>query len=110
MISKKIDILTSQTKIEIDNYNISVFIEIRIKDYAVIHSMHVKKFIIISSHTQLTISIYHVNFSTRDFFFEPDQLNLTLYAHFIDSLSAILTKNNSNQYIKIFKNLRLDTI
>ena len=72
MISKKIDILTFQAKIEIDNYNINVFIKIRIKSRIVIHSMHVKKFIIISSHTQLTISIHYVNFSNRDFFFEFD--------------------------------------
>ena len=111
MISEKIDILTFQTKIEIDNYNISVFIKIRIRDRVVVHLMYVKKFIIISPHTQLAISIYHVNLLIRDFFFEPDQLDLTLYTHFVHSfLPAILTKNDSNQYVKVFKNLRLDTI
>ena len=47
---KQIDILTSQLKVKIDNYNIIVFIEIRIKGYIVIHSIHVIKSIIISSH------------------------------------------------------------
>ena len=111
MILEKIDILTSQAKVEIDNYDINVFIEVRIRGYVVVHSMYVKKFIIISPHTQLAISIHHVNLSIRDFFFEPDQLNLTLYAHFVDSsLSAILIRNNSNQYIKIFRNLRFGII
>ena len=111
IISEKIDILTSQAKVEINNYNINVFIKIRIRDRVVVHSMYIKKFIIISPHTQLAISIYHVNLSTRDFFFEPDQLNLILYAHFVDSsLLAILTKNDLNQYVKILRNLRLDII
>ena len=51
MILEKIDILTSQAKIEIDNYNINVFIEVRIKDHIVVYSMYVKKFIIIPPHT-----------------------------------------------------------
>ena len=72
MILKKIDILASQVKVDIDNYNISVFIDVWIKDRVVVHSMYVKKFIIIFSHIQLAISIYHVNFSNRDFFFEFD--------------------------------------
>ena len=61
MILKKINILTSQAKIEIDNYNINVFIKIRIRDRVVVHSMHIKKFIIISPHIQLTISIHYIN-------------------------------------------------
>ena len=72
IILKKINILTSQAKIEIDNYNINVFINVRIKDYVVVYSIYVKKFIIISPHTQLTISIHYINLSNRDFFFEFD--------------------------------------
>ena len=111
IILEKINILTFQAKIEIDNYNINVFIKVRIKGRVVVYSIYIKKFIIISSHIQLIISIYHVNLLIRDFFFELDQLNLTLYAHFVDfSLLAILIRNDLNQYIKILKNFRLDTI
>ena len=111
MISEKISILTFQAKVEINNYNINVFIDVRIRDRVVVHLIYIKKFIIISSHTQLTISIHYINLLNRDFFFELDQLNFTLYAHFVDSsLHAILIKNESNQHVKIFKNLRLDTV
>ena len=97
IILEKIDILTSQAKVEIDNYNINVFINVRIRNRTVVYSMYIKKFVIISSHTQLAISIHHINLSNRDFFFEPDQLDLTLYVHFVDSsLHAILIKNESN--------------
>ena len=55
--------------------------------------------------------MHHVNLLNRDFFFESDQLNVTLYAHFIDfSLYIILIKNDSNYYVKVFKNYRLDMI
>ena len=97
IILKKINILTSQAKAEINNYNINVFINVRIRDRVVVHSIYIKKFIIIPSHTQLAISIYHINLSNRDFFFEFDQLDFILYAYFVDfSLHAILTKNKSN--------------
>ena len=97
MISEKIDILIYQAKAEIGNYNINVFINVRIKGRVVIYSIYVKKFIIISPHTQLTISIHYINFSNQDFFFEFDQLDLILYAHFVDFfLFAILTRNDSN--------------
>ena len=72
MISEKIDILTFQAKVEIDNYNINIFINVQIRGRVVVHSIYIKKFIIISPHTQLTISIYYINLLNRDFFFELD--------------------------------------
>ena len=55
--------------------------------------------------------MYYVNLSNRDFFFEFDQLDITFYTHFIDSfLYVILIKNDSNHYIKIFKNYRFNII
>ena len=111
IISKQINILASQLKAKIDNYNIIVFIKVYIKNRVIIHSIYVKKSIIISSHIQLTISMHYANLSNRDFFFEFNQLNFTLYAHFIDfSLYVILIKNDSNQHIKIFKNLRFNIV
>ena len=111
IISKQIDILTFQSKAKINNYNIIIFIIIHIKNRAVIQSIYIKKFIIIFSHIQLTISIHYINLLNQNFFFEPDQLNLTLYTHFINSsLYIILIKNNSNQHIKILKNLRFNII
>ena len=50
MMSKQIDILTSQSKTKIDNCNVIIFIEMRIKGRVVIHSIHIKKSIIIPSH------------------------------------------------------------
>ena len=48
MILEKINIITSQSKVIINNYNISIFIEVRIKDRLISHLIYAKKVIIIS--------------------------------------------------------------
>ena len=49
IILEKIDIITSQSKVMIDSYNILMFIEVRIKDRSISYSIYIKKIIIISS-------------------------------------------------------------
>ena len=51
IILEKINIIISQSKAIIDSYNISIFIEVRIKDRSISHSVYAKKSIIISSHS-----------------------------------------------------------
>ena len=54
IISEKIDIFIFQLKVFIDNYDLFILIEIRIKnDHIVMHSIYMKKFIIISSYSQI---------------------------------------------------------
>ena len=84
MIFEKIDVLIFQLKIRIDNYDIIILIEMRIKNRAVVYSIYIKKIIIISLYIQFQISIYYINLLNRDFFFEPDQLNFIFYIYFID--------------------------
>ena len=50
MILEKIDIITSQSKVIINSYNILIFIEVRIKDRSISHLVYIKKIIIILSH------------------------------------------------------------
>lgn len=97
IIPKKINIIVSQSKVIINNYKISMLIEVRIKDRPISHSVYIKKSIIIPSHFQAQLAIHHASLLDQDYFFESEQLDLTLFAHFIDSsLSAILIRNNSN--------------
>ena len=70
IILEKIDIIASQSKVIINNYNISIFIEVRIKDRSISHPVYAKKIIIISSHFQAQLAIYHVSLSNRDYFFK----------------------------------------
>ena len=48
MILEKINIIVSQSRVIINSYNISIFIEVRIKDRLVSHLVYIKKLIIIS--------------------------------------------------------------
>ena len=51
IISKKINILAFQSKIIINNYNISIFIEVRIRDRSISYLVYTRKIIIISPHS-----------------------------------------------------------
>ena len=50
IILEKINIITFQSKVMINSYNISMFIEVRIKDRSISYLVYTKKVIIISSH------------------------------------------------------------
>lgn len=111
MIPKKIDIFVSEAKASIDSCNITVPVEVRTRGRAITHPVHIKKSIVIPPRSQVQIPVHHASLPKREFFFEPDQLNLTLYAHLVDSsLSNILAKNDSDQTIKVSRNLRLETV
>lgn len=112
MMPEQIDVLASQSKASINSCQMSVSIEVRTRGgRAVTHPMHVKKSITIASHSQIQILMHHISLSDRVFFFESEEIDLTLYAHLVDSfITAILASNNSNQAIKMSRNLRLGTI
>ena len=55
--------------------------------------------------------MYHIILFDRDFFFKFDEFQLFLYAHLIDIfIIIVVTKNDSNQIIKISRNLRLNIV
>ena len=47
IILKKINIIAFQSRVIINNCNISIFIKVRIKDYSISYSIYTKKLIII---------------------------------------------------------------
>lgn len=75
------------------------------------HPMHAKNTLMIPPYSQVQTPVHHASLSDRDFIFEPDELNLTLYAHLVDSsMHFILAKNNSNRAVETSRNFRLGTI
>ena len=114
MVPEQIDILASQSKASIGSCGTTVSIEMRARSgRAVSHPVHVKKSLVVPPHSQVQIPIHHHNGSLpdRNFFFEPDELNLTLYAHLVDlSTIAILAKNDLDRAVQILRNFRLGTI
>lgn len=111
MVPEKIDILASQSKAMVGSCNMSVPIEVRTRGRPVSHPVHAKKAMIIPPHSQAQLAVHHASLPDRDYFFEPEQLDLTLFAHFVDSsLSAILVRNDSDQHVKVPRNQRLGTV
>ena len=90
-----------------------IFVNIRSFKTSIQRSIHIRKITVISSQSEVAISIHHAFFSaSKDFLFESiDDINLTLYAHLVNaSTSTILIRNDRNQTIQIFRNFRLDRI
>ena len=73
--------------------------------------VHIKKSVVVPPQAEMTIPIHHLAGSLpndRDYLFEPDESDLTLYAHLMDaSTEAILVRNDGKQAVKIPRNFRL---
>ena len=108
-------IIDIESKIaRIDNYNVIISIEVcnSQAEIAMQKLVHLRKTIIVSSHSKLTIEIHNFNVSDKDFLFESDEiLFLTVYAHMIDiSIKAIVMRNDFDQVVQIFRNQRLERL
>ena len=112
MVPEKIDVLASQATALIGSCDVSIPIDVRSRaGRAIAHPVHSKKSLLVPPHSQVQIPVHHACLPDRDFFFEPDETNLTLFAHFVDSsTSAILAKNDSDRAVMIPRNFRLGTI
>ena len=64
----------------------------------------------ISSHNELIFSMHYIIVSfDRDYLFESNELNLSLYAHLIDFIfKHIVVRNEDSQVVHIFRNCRVD--
>ena len=75
-------------------------------------SMHIKKTIIVSSQSEMIISIHYLVdniFNDRDYLFESNETELILYAHLMNTfIEVILVRNDDKQVVKISRNYRLD--
>ena len=108
--SKFIDISTFTKSTYVNSCEITIFIRMKIKTFSV-RSVCAMKSIVISSLTELTISIYKINAFSSDYIFEFDQANFSIYALVINAnIKIVLIKNNNFTAIKISRNLRLEII
>jgi hypothetical protein len=90
-----------------------ISIEIRTLSKDIINKiLHARSITIISAYSMISISIHNINlFFDRNFLFEPENVNVSLFAHAIDNFTrSIIAKNEFNYLIKIARNDRLDTI
>ena len=113
--SEKWNIDNEHSKTTIDNCDVTIFIDIRRRsstDQSMHKSVHIKKTIIVSSQSEMIISIHYLvdNISNdRDYLFESNETEFILYAHLMNIfIEAILVRNDDKQAVKISRNYRLD--
>ena len=108
--SKKIDVNILNKSTYIDSCEIIVNLEVRTFKISIQTSVHARKITIISSHNELMLSMHYTTMSfDRNYFFESNEFNLSLYVHLIDfTFKHIVVRNESNQTMHIFRNCRID--
>ena len=111
LVPEKIDILASKSIAKVGDSGVEIPIEVRTRGHPVTHPIHAKRAVVVPPYSQVQISVHYSPLPDRDFFFEPDQLELSLYTHLVDAnLSTIIAKNDSDAPVKIPRNLRLGTV
>ena len=102
-------IFTDSTFIKSCDVTISITIQIRFTSQVrFIHAIKIS----ISANSEIAISIHRITIFDRDYIFESKELiNLSIYAHIIDSnTTTILIRNENDKSIRISKNFRLENL
>ena len=98
-------------RVVIESIDASISLDVRSSKTAFQRLVHLRQTIIVSSHTQMTISIHNVCLSiSRNFLFESnDDVKLIMYAHLVDvNTISILIRNDKIVFVKISRNFRFD--
>ena len=81
----------------------NILIEVQFKESLIRRVINSKKIIVISLYLNVTITIYYLNLSNRDFLFKSrENSTLFLYTKLINkNIKVILIKNDLNKLINI---------
>ena len=108
MTPERMDLMLSQNKMKIGSCNVETLIETRSHGPSMRRVVNALKETIIPPHTMATVRIHHLDLPDRDFFFEPDDTELSIYSGLVDNeMSKILVKNDSARAVQISRNMRL---
>lgn len=110
--SKKIIIDIVNKFAYIESYNVIVNLKIKTNRTIIYKQVHIKKTINVVFEFEITISIYYTSISSnRDFFFESNKFNLSIYIYLVNfETRNIVVRNNSNKTIYILRNCQLRRI
>ena len=110
--SKRMIFDSSNNVVHIDNCDVSIFLNIKTFRIVIHTSIHARKTMIISSRSEIVVSIHYIIISIdRDFFFESKKMNFSFYVHLINStFKNILIRNDDDKIVQIFRNCRLNRI
>ena len=105
-----IDIFTFTNSTLIETCNVTILITTQFKFISQIKFIHPIK-INILAHSEIVIFIHRITIFDRDYMFEFKIINLSIYAHIIDSNTiTILIRNENDKLIHISKNFRLKNL
>ena len=112
LVLEEINLLFSKGIAYIDSCDMNILIEVRLKESLIRQVINLKKTSIILLYLNITVIIYYLDLSNRDFLFKSREDSiLFLYAKIINkNIEAILVKNDSNKLIKIQRNIKLDDL
>jgi len=95
----------------IASYEVEYPIKIYAKGLIIRRPVHAKKIRIIPANSVATIEIHNLALPARDYFFKPQEINLSIYAGLInEDITLILVKNGGNKLIRIPRNIRLGEV
>ena len=110
LTSKKFNLNFKNSTTMIENCRIIISITIKRRSNAdVDRIVNLKKIIMISPRSILSMKIHHLDISTkRNFLFEFNDVDFFFYAHMIDSQTTIvMIRNEKNKSFRISRNFRL---
>ena len=108
---ESIDIFTFTSSTFIKSCNVTISITMQIRSTSQIRLIHAIE-TSISANSEIAISIHKITILDRDYMFESKELiNLSIYAHIIDSnTTTILIRNENDKSIRILRNFRLKNL
>ena len=89
--------------------NVPIDIGSRNNTPAIVRAVHIRKTTQVPPHSALAVPIHHLDIpKDRDYLFEPDDVNFSLYAHLMDAdTSSVLVRNDTEKTVHIPRNFRL---
>ncbi len=103
---ERIDLLASQQVAQIGSCKVKAPIETLNMGPLIRRVVHSKKDLTLPPQTETTVPIHHLNLPDPDFFFEPSNTKLSVYAGIINMDTAqVLIKNHSNTAVHISRNM-----
>ena len=107
-----IDIITTKRHAYVTSCNTRIPLEIKRQGARVRRAVKAKNDVLVRPGEQIAIPVnYHAQLPERDLLFEPDESELTLYAHIVDSsVDSILARNESSTPVSVTKKTRLGYI
>lgn len=96
----------------IGSTGVTIPLEVRSAKSSVQRMVHIKQTTVVPPFAEMALQIHHCSLpESRDFLFEPDDVELTMFAHMIDaSTHCIIARNEGPRPIHVPRNYRLGRI